>query len=92
MIWKRFTTRGAVASMVTGTASTLILITLSPTVWTDLLHNGAPIVSLKNPGVITIPLSFVVAIVVSVLWPEPEAADKFAEAQDRMHLGAPASS
>jgi cation/acetate symporter len=87
MIWKRFTTRGAVASMVTGTASTLILITLSPTVWTELLHNGAPIVPLKNPGVITIPLAFIVAIVVSLIWPEPEAAEKFAEAQDRMHLG-----
>jgi len=38
--------------------------------------------------VITVPLSFVVAIVVSLIAPEPEAAAKFAEAQDRMHLGA----
>jgi cation/acetate symporter len=88
MVWKGFTTRGAVASMVVGTLSSLVLITLSPTVWTDLLGNAEAVIPLKNPGVITVPLSFVVAIVVSLIAPEPEAAAKFAEAQDRMHLGA----
>jgi cation/acetate symporter len=87
MVWRRFTTRGAVASMVTGTASSLILITLSPTVWKDLLGNAEAIVPLKNPGVITVPLAFVVAIVVSLLSPEPEAAAGFDAAQRRMHLG-----
>ena len=88
MVWKGFTTRGAVASMVVGTLSSLTLITLSPTVWQDLLGNAEAVIPLKNPGVITVPLSFVVAIVVSLIAPEPEAAAKFAEAQDRMHLGA----
>ena len=88
MVWKGFTTRGAVASMVVGTLSSLTLITLSPTVWQDLLGNAEAVIPLKNPGVITVPLSFVVAIVVSLIAPEPEAAAKFAEEQDRMHLGA----
>ena len=88
MVWKGFTTRGAVASMVVGTLSSLVLITLSPTVWHDLLGNAEAVIPLKNPGVITVPLSFVVAIVVSLIAPEPEAAAKFSEAQDRMHLGA----
>jgi cation/acetate symporter len=87
MFWKRFTTRGAVASTLTGTASALLLITLSPTVQVDLLHRAAPIVNLKNPGIITVPLAFLTGIVVSLLWPEPSAAAGFARAERRMHLG-----
>jgi cation/acetate symporter len=89
MTWRRFTTRGAVASMVTGTVSTLTLILLSPTVWKDLLHNAEPILSLKNPGIITVPLSFVVGIVVSLTSREPEAERGFEAAQHRMHFGPP---
>ena len=88
MMWRRFTTRGAVASMVTGTISSLLLITLSPTVWKDLLGNAEAVIPLKNPGIITVPLSFTVAIVVSLIWPEPAAAQGFTDAHDRMHLGA----
>ncbi|MDQ3335791.1 MAG: sodium/solute symporter [Myxococcota bacterium] len=87
MTWKRFTTRGAVASMITGTASTLILILLSPTVWKDLLGNPEAILSLKNPGVITVPLSFLVGIVVSLSSREPEAETGFDAAQHRMEFG-----
>ena len=87
MTWRRFTTRGAVASMLVGTASSVILIALSPTVWVELLGHAAPVVALKNPGVISVPLSFVVAIVVSLAWPEPDAATGFDAAQHRMHHG-----
>jgi len=87
MTWKRFTTKGAVASMITGTSSTLILILLSPTVWKDLLKNPEPILSLKNPGVITVPLSFLVGIAVSLASREPEAEAGFAAAQHRMEFG-----
>jgi cation/acetate symporter len=87
MTWRRFTTRGAVASMLTGTASALLLIVLSPTVWVQLLHNKEAIFPLSNPGVITVPLSFVVAIVVSLAWPEPLAQKGFDDARERMHFG-----
>jgi cation/acetate symporter len=87
MTFKRFTTRGAVASMLTGTVSSLLLIVLSPTVMVDIFHAEAALFPLKNPGAITVPLSFFVGIVVSLLSPEPEAQRKFAEAEARMHLG-----
>jgi cation/acetate symporter len=90
MTWRRFTTAGAVASMVTGTVTTLTLITLSPTVWTDLLKLGPAIVPLKNPGIITVPLAFAVAIVVSLVWPDPASAEKFDAARRRMIVGKPA--
>ena len=86
MIWKRFTTRGAVASMMTGTVVTLVLIVLSPTVYDELLGYVA-VFPLRNPGVITVPLSFLVGILVSLASREPEAEEKFAEAQHRMHFG-----
>ena len=84
---RKLSTRGAVASMVVGTVSSLVLILLSPTVWVDLLHNKEAVFPLKNPGVITVPLSFLTAIVVSLLTPEPEAERGFVEAQHRMHVG-----
>jgi cation/acetate symporter len=56
-------------------------------VWKDLLHNSEAIVPLKNPGVITVPLSFLVAILVSLATPEPDAQAGFDAAQRRMHLG-----
>ena len=88
MAWRKFTTRGAVASMITGSLSALVLIALSPTVMVDILHMKAAIFPLKNPALVTMPLSFLVGIAVSLAWPETAAQEKFAEAESRMHLGA----
>lgn len=89
MSWRGFTTAGAVASMVSGTVSSLVLIGLSPTVWTELLGMGEAIVPLKNPGIITVPLSFLAGIAVSLARPEPAARAGYAEVEARMHLGPP---
>jgi len=88
MFWKRFTTRGAVASMLTGTLSAIVLIYLSPTIQVDLLHHETALFPLKNPGAVTLPLAFLVGVVVSLLQPEPSAAAQFAQVESRMHLGA----
>jgi cation/acetate symporter len=87
IFWKDFTTRGAQASMLAGTASALLLISLSPTIQIDILKNAAAPFPLRNPGLITIPLSFLVGMLVSKLMPESEAQARFAEVQHRVHLG-----
>ena len=87
MFWKPFTTKGAVASIVVGTATALVLIYLSPAIQIDLLKHPAAMFPLRNPGIISIPLSFAVGIVVSLLAPEQAAAAKFAAAERRLHLG-----
>jgi len=87
--FRRFTTLGAVASMLTGAFSTMILIYLSPMVQIDLLKNAEAWFPLKNPALFTIPLSFVVGIAVSLLAPEPAAEQGYAEVERRLHLGAP---
>jgi cation/acetate symporter len=85
MFWRRFTTRAAQMSMLVGTLSSLILIYLSPTIQIDVLKNSAAWFPLRNPGLVSIPLSFVVAILVASLWPEPEAEARFAEVEHRVH-------
>ena len=86
--WRNFTTRAAQASMLTGTAASLVLIYLSPAIQVDVLGNATAIFPLRNPGIVSISLAFLVAVVVSVLWPEPAAAEGFAELERRAHLGA----
>jgi cation/acetate symporter len=87
VFWRRFTTRAAQASMLTGTASSLLLIYLSPTIQIDILGNAAGIFPLRNPGIVSIPLSFAVAIVVALAWPEPEAASGYDRVEHLVHVG-----
>ncbi len=87
IFWRGFTTRGAQTSILVGTASALLLIYLSPTMQIDVLKNAFAPFPLRNPGLVTIPLSFIVGIAVSKLFPEPEAARGFAALQRRVHLG-----
>lgn len=87
VFWKPCTTRGAQASMIIGTVSTLTLIYLSPTIQIDILKHGTAWFPLKNPGLVTIPLSFAVGVVVSLMAPEPDAARRFADVEQRIHFG-----
>jgi cation/acetate symporter len=88
VFWRSFTTRGAQASMIVGTVSSLVLIALSPTIQVQVLGRPSGIFPLANPGLITIPLAFVTGILVSLLSPERAAHDAFPALQKRLHLGA----
>ena len=71
LYWKGFTTRGAVWSMYGGLASSLLLIAFSPVVSgtpTSLLGDGVnfAIYPLNNPGIISIPLGFILGWLGSV--------------------------
>ena len=80
IFWRRFTTAGAVTSMWVGALSAIALIVLSPDVWVTILKHPAPVFPLKNPGLVTIPLSFTIAVLVSLLTPEAEAQRQHDEA------------
>jgi cation/acetate symporter len=88
VFWRGFTTRAAQASMLVGTVSSLLLIFLSPAIQVDILGNADAVFPLRNPGIVTIPLSFAVAIVVALWRPEPAAAEGFAALEARVHFGA----
>ena len=87
IFWSRLTTLGAQLSMLVGTFSTIALIWLSPTIQVDILKNPDAWFPLRNPGIVTIPLSFAVAVIVSLLRPAPSEARRFVELERQLHLG-----
>jgi cation/acetate symporter len=66
MFWRRATTSGLMASMLIGTVATLGLIWLSPTVQVDVLGRDSAPFPLRNPALVTIPLSFLVGVLGSL--------------------------
>jgi cation/acetate symporter len=89
IFWRRFTTWGAVASIVVGGVAALVLIYISPTIQEDVLGKSSSLFPLKNPALVSMPLSFLAGIVVSFLTREVRAEDRFYEAERRILLGAP---
>lgn len=87
IMWRRLSTRGATASILVGAVSAVLLIALSPTVMIDILGQPAAIFPLKNPALISIPLAFLTAWIVSAVSPEPEAAELFDSEKLRCYLG-----
>ena len=87
IIWKKFTTRGAVASIITGASFAIVLIILSPTVWVDIFKNKEAIFPLKNPALVSMTASFLAGIIASLLKPEPDAQNKFEDEKLRTYLG-----
>ena len=68
LFWKKTTARGIAASIVVGIVSSLALIAFSPELYALYGRNplDAPI-PLNNPGVVSIPLSFITLVVVSLM-------------------------
>lgn len=84
---RRFTTAGAVSSMWIGTLSCLVLIWFSPTVQIDILKNTEALFPWKNPAFVSVPLSFLVGIVVSHLTYHPDNDEKYRKLEHKLHLG-----
>jgi cation/acetate symporter len=87
IVWRRFTTAGAVSSILTGAFLTVALIVLSPTVWVDLLHNETAPFPLRNPAIVSMSVSILVGIVVSLLGREATAEARFEDEKLRTYLG-----
>ncbi|MFZ4984397.1 MAG: cation acetate symporter [Blastocatellia bacterium] len=82
LFWPRFNTRGAVAGLATGLVSSLVLIMLSPS-----LMKTNPVFPLENPGILSIPLGFLGAVIGTLLGREPSAEEKYAELTVRANTG-----
>ena len=87
IFWRGLTTRGAQLSMLTGTVASLVLIYFSPTIQIDVLKNTTAWFPWRNPGLVSMPLAALAAVVVSRLSPEREARERFVEVERRLHLG-----
>jgi cation/acetate symporter len=94
IFFKRFTTAGAVSTILTGTVCCVVMIFCSPTIQVDVLKHSLDAVNqawwfvpLRNPAIFSMPLSFMVGIVVSLMGREAQAADLYGPMQRRMLLG-----
>lgn len=85
VFWKRFNTAGAVAGLVFGLGSSIVLILLSPN---GLFGKAAALFPLENPGLLSIPIGFLAAWLGTILTArDPSAEAKFAELTVRAHTG-----
>ena len=101
LFWKRFNTSGALWSMYGGLISCVVLIAFSPVVSGKIDPvTGASLsmikdtsidfafIPLSNPGIISIPLAFLLGIVGTLLGKEEANPEKFAEMEVRSLTGA----
>ncbi|MGO1782833.1 MAG: solute symporter family protein [Brevibacterium aurantiacum] len=91
LLWKRFTTRGAVWSIYGGLGSAILLIAFSPVVSGSetAMIPGADFVlfPLSNPGIISIPLGFILGWIASITDKTVESPELAAEMDVRAHTG-----
>jgi cation/acetate symporter len=97
LFWKRFNTAGAVCGLGAGLLASLVLIIVSPSFMTidpptvvgsaRHLIQAKPLFPLENPGILSIPLGFLGAILGTLMSREPEAEAKFAELTVRANTG-----
>ncbi|MBT8766852.1 cation acetate symporter [Metapseudomonas boanensis] len=67
MYWKGLTTRGALWGGFAGLACALLLVILSPAVWVTVLGHAQAIFPYDHPALFSMPLAFLVIVVVSNL-------------------------
>ncbi|AWL89149.1 acetate permease [Streptomyces sp. TSRI0445] len=91
LFWKRFTTQGALWSIYGGLASSVLLVLFSPVVsskpssmFPDIDFAWFP---LENPGLISIPLGFLLGWVGSLISKEKADSDKYAELEVKSLTG-----
>jgi cation/acetate symporter len=97
IFWRRFNTAGAVAGLAVGLVSSIVLILISPSIMgvdapntvasARHLIQTAAFFPLKNPGIVSIPLGFIAAILGTLFTREPSAEDKFTELSVRANTG-----
>ena len=91
LFWKRFNTTGALFSMYGGLISTLVLIALSPAVSGSeksmISSVDFSLFPLSNPGIVSIPLAFLLGIVGTFLGKKDEFPEKRVEMEVRSLTG-----
>jgi cation/acetate symporter len=92
IFWRRFTTTGAIAGMVVGLFSSLILVFLSPNIWNPVAGKailvGTALFPLTAPGIVSIPLGFIAAYLGTIFSSRKEEKGKFDEILVKAHTGA----
>ncbi|WP_270577951.1 cation acetate symporter [Caldibacillus thermoamylovorans] len=90
IFWKRFNTVGAISAMLSGLISALVLVSISPSVFSPTegaaIFVGNPIFPLTNPAIISVPLGFLGGYLGTVLSGKTDFV-RFAEVKFRANTG-----
>lgn len=87
--WKRFNTTGALTAMVTGLLTALVLVALSPNIWSPegtALLTGTALFPLTNPAIISVPAGFIAGYVGSIVSAKADER-KYAEVAVKANTG-----
>ena len=95
LFWRRFNTTGTIVGMLVGLISSLVLIAVSPAVMgVDLptvavrhLIQAPALFPLENPGLVSIPLGFIAAVVAALATRDPAAEKTYHELTVRANTG-----
>jgi cation/acetate symporter len=80
--WRRFSRSGAIAGMVCGLLSSLLLIAISP-----VLLGSRAIFPLDNPGIVSIPIGLIGAVVGTLMARDRDSEQMFDQLQVRANTG-----
>ncbi|MEN0664554.1 solute symporter family protein [Caldifermentibacillus hisashii] len=90
IFWKRFNTAGAISAMLSGLISALVLVSISPSVFSptegEAIFVGNPIFPLTNPAIISVPLGFLGGYLGTVLSGKTDFV-RYAEVKFRANTG-----
>lgn len=87
--WKNFNTTGALTAIVTGLATALILVILSPNLWAadgSMLFTGEPLFPLTNPALISVPVGFLGGWIGTLIGARADEK-KYAEVDVKANIG-----
>lgn len=93
VFWKKFNKTGAIWGMTVGLLGTLVLVILSPNVWSPIpgatLFTGEPIFPLSSPGIISIPIGFLACYIGTLIGARKKSTvkDNFSEILVRSNTG-----
>nr|HNI23520.1 cation acetate symporter [Plasticicumulans sp.] len=66
VFWSKMTTRGAMIGGWIGLTVAVVLTVISKAIWVDVIGNAAPLITLNNPAIISIPSAFIAIWLFSV--------------------------
>ena len=97
IFWRRFNTAGAVTGLAAGLVASIGLIIVSPSIMgidpptvtgaARHLIQAKPLFPLENPGILSIPIGFLAAVIATMLTHEPSSETKFNELLVRSNTG-----
>ncbi|KKE78788.1 MULTISPECIES: cation acetate symporter [Bacillaceae] len=88
--WKRFNTTGAISAVLFGLISALVLVSMSPSVFSPeagaALFVGNPIFPLENPALVSVPLGFLGGYL-GTIYSKEQDLKRYAEVKVKAHIG-----